>query len=243
MGLLLVSSSLWSYSIYTQELHKWGNPTFGTGAAISYSFMPAGVNCAVNTGRVPPPCSTVSLNSSMPVGYQGEIRRAFDAWSTVANLTFNEVPDLGENMEAGSQLSGDIRIGTNNIDGAYGTLAYAYYPFNNTGLYAGGDIQFDSGESWKVGARTGGFDVFLVALHEIGHSLGLAHEGSTLAIMNPYYNSSLVGLQSDDISGIQAIYGAAIPQAVPAPGAFWLMLLGSLLLYVIQIRRRKIVRS
>ena len=50
---------------------------------------------------------------------------------------------------------------------------------------------------------------FAVAVHEFGHSLGLSHSSVQGAIMYPYYQSltSEYKLSSDDITGIQAIYG------------------------------------
>lgn len=48
-----------------------------------------------------------------------------------------------------------------------------------------------------------------MAVHEFGHSLGLSHSSVQGAIMYPYYQSltSDFKLSSDDITGIQAIYG------------------------------------
>jgi hypothetical protein len=50
---------------------------------------------------------------------------------------------------------------------------------------------------------------FAVAAHEFGHSLGLSHSSVQGAIMFPYYQSvdGSFLLHSDDITGIQAIYG------------------------------------
>lgn len=50
---------------------------------------------------------------------------------------------------------------------------------------------------------------FAVAAHEFGHSLGLSHSSVQGAIMFPYYQSvdGNYSLHSDDITGIQAIYG------------------------------------
>jgi hypothetical protein len=75
-------------------------------------------------------------------------------------------------------------------------------------------MHFDSSEPWTCDAS--GIDIGVVALHEIGHSLGLGHEGpSATAVMAPYYNPSLASLQSDDINGSTVIYGPA--ELVDAP--------------------------
>lgn len=73
--------------------------------------------------------------------------------------------------------------------------------------------------------------VFSVVLHEIGHSLGLAHNGELDSIMNVSLPRSSVftGLDADDIEGIQAIYGA--PSPVPLPGGIWLF--GSALMLLV----------
>lgn len=50
---------------------------------------------------------------------------------------------------------------------------------------------------------------FAVAVHEFGHSLGLSHSSVPGAVMYPYYQTleGELKLSSDDIAGIQAIYG------------------------------------
>lgn len=55
-----------------------------------------------------------------------------------------------------------------------------------------------------------GFNLFLVAAHEFGHSLGLSHSSDQTALMFPNYVSldpSKYPLSQDDIDGIQSIYG------------------------------------
>ncbi|SFK17939.1 matrixin family metalloprotease [Methylophaga sulfidovorans] len=209
---------------YTVHGKKWGDPTFGTGATVSYSFMTGGQTCDTAT------CS--SLDSFMPSGFQEQIKKAFNAWSSVANLHFEEVADDGAEFNATTN-SGDIRIGGESIDGKSHVLAHAYYPSNN--YSAAGDIHFDTSETWAIDNLVDGISIFWVALHEIGHSLGLGHSDASKSVMGPYYNPSLSGLQPDDIAGIQYLYGANI-SAVPVPAAFWL--LGSALIGLCGIRRK-----
>jgi hypothetical protein len=46
-----------------------------------------------------------------------------------------------------------------------------------------------------------------VAIHEIGHLLGLSHSNDNSAIMFAFYAPDRVNLAQDDIQGITALYG------------------------------------
>lgn len=55
-----------------------------------------------------------------------------------------------------------------------------------------------------------GYNLFLVAAHELGHSLGLSHSNVFGALMYPVYmatDTRYYQLHQDDIDGIQALYG------------------------------------
>jgi hypothetical protein len=64
-------------------------------------------------------------------------------------------------------------------------------------------MHLDGSEDWNVGGDT---DIYTVALHEAGHSLGLGHTAIAGAIMYPYYRLG-AQISNDDITGIQALYG------------------------------------
>ncbi len=88
------------------------------------------------------------------------------------------------------------------------TLAYTETPISD-----GWRIRYISSWTWHdgPGSVSSGVDIQGVACHEIGHSLGLGHSGTGGATMFPSISgtgTAARSIHSDDIAGIQAIYGA-----------------------------------
>ncbi|XP_071944337.1 interstitial collagenase-like [Antedon mediterranea] len=131
------------------------------------------------------------------------LQDAFGVWSKASPLTFTEVdPSMPADIiilfQAGEHGDGSSFDGPNNV------LAHAYFP----GPGIGGDAHFDEAEYFtKDGKR--GIDLFQVAAHEFGHSVGLGHSNDNQALMAPYYDGYVSNfvLHSDDVAGIQSIYG------------------------------------
>ncbi|XP_057606949.1 macrophage metalloelastase [Hippopotamus amphibius kiboko] len=130
------------------------------------------------------------------------IQKAFQVWSDVTPLKFRKI-NAGEAdimIKFAFGAHGDF----SSFDGRGGILAHAFGP----GPRIGGDAHFDEAEMWTKSYR--GTNLFLVAVHELGHSLGLDHSNDRNAIMFPnirYTDHNTFHLSADDIHGIQSLYG------------------------------------
>lgn len=135
------------------------------------------------------------------VAVDKEIARAFKMWSDVSPLTFTHKKTGPVNIDIqfvrGEHGDGDP------FNGPGGTLAHAFFP------RYGGDAHFDDEEKWTIDEYTG-VNLFQVAAHEFGHSLGLSHSDVRRSLMAPFYRGFEPGFQldRDDIDGIQSLYGA-----------------------------------
>ncbi|XP_055971014.1 interstitial collagenase [Sorex fumeus] len=128
------------------------------------------------------------------------IEKAFELWSKVSPLTFTKVFQDPADIIL-SFVWGDHRDNSP-FYGPDGDLAHAFGP----GPGLGGDVHFDEEETWTNNFKN--YNLYRVAAHELGHSLGLSHSTDIGALMYPtYIFSGNVQLSQDDINGIQALYG------------------------------------
>ena len=142
------------------------------------------------------------------------IRRAFALWAAQTPLTFTETATSSTSDIVIGWATGDHGDG-DPFDGPGDVLAHASFPnpYDNSQVF----LHFDDDERW-VDSDTRNVDLFTVAAHEIGHTLGLAHSSDPDALMFPSYAGPHRFLGEDDIAGVQAIYGVgSAPQ--PAPEA------------------------
>ncbi|NWW07148.1 MMP13 Collagenase, partial [Oreocharis arfaki] len=132
-------------------------------------------------------------------------KKAFKVWSDVTPLNFTRIRSgVADIMISfGTKEHGDFYP----FDGPSGLLAHAFPP----GPDYGGDAHFDDDEVWSDDSK--GYNLFLVAAHEFGHSLGLEHSRDPGALMFPIYTyTGKTGfvLPDDDVQGIQELYGKSI---------------------------------
>jgi hypothetical protein len=217
---------------YVLEGSQWPQPGGeGTPITLTYSYQNMFDGGIKMPNGQPLPISII----------RGSIEEALGLWASAAPIHFVEVPDDGLPYGSSTQY-GQIRFTHLFINGTDPSLgdpvakAQTYFP---PGDGLPGDVQFDDSDAWQVIGTLHQPDILGAAIHEIGHSLGLAHSTGIIPGQfwsYPVYNSTgnvvdheePVGnanmfwifhrysglgtsqLFPDDIAGIQAIYGAGV---------------------------------
>ena len=207
-----------------ENILTWGETnTLGVGATLSYSIASTSSACFMGFEV----CS--SLDSFMPVGYQNVIESAFDRWASVANLSFNQVDD-----QAGDIVLASEYIWGSEIAHALTGRSFIEQEGETFSEIAWSEIHFSEAVYWSVNGSLG-YDFLTVATHEIGHALGLDHSEVVGALMYADYQG-INTLQTDDISGIQTLYGAV--SVVPEPATYLQFLLGLIVLFSLTRRTK-----
>ncbi|XP_014667016.1 PREDICTED: matrix metalloproteinase-2-like [Priapulus caudatus] len=148
-----------------------------------------------------------------PVEVENIVYRALKLWQDVSSLRFYPAHPSGDADIRVSFARGYHGDGYS-FDGASGVLAHAFFP----GPDRGGDAHFDEDEQWSKDGGTG-VNLFAVAAHEFGHSLGMEHSNDVNALMFPYYQGAehLMQLPYDDMLGITQLYGYKDSRSQPPP--------------------------
>ena len=168
---------------------KWGESTLGTESGpVTWSDDLSGLPVASGS-------TTNDLVNSL--------QTAFQAWEDVAALDFQEA---GGGVDITISYASFSTDSDSFNDGAAGTATWTP---TGGGLNEPVDvrIEFNSDYSWSPfeDSNPSTVNFFVVALHEIGHVIGLGHVNDPTQIMNPVVSASELG--DGDIEGAQVLYG------------------------------------
>ncbi|MAF33091.1 MAG: matrixin family metalloprotease [Desulfobacterales bacterium] len=177
-----------------------------------------GVSYAYVQWGPPWPSSTTTFYVKYDNGtYDTAFIEAMNKWNGLSNFSFSSntstYVDPCNSVSSPDYLN-SYNFSSNNCDRGWGgaTLAVCYLWYSGS-TRLDTDVIFNSNRSWGVhdGTTTSPYDFKRVAVHEVGHALGLGHETTNTAIMNPYYSTTIIGPQTDDINGLVALYGGTTP--------------------------------
>ncbi|HYV63743.1 MAG TPA: matrixin family metalloprotease, partial [Bryobacteraceae bacterium] len=154
------------------------------------------------------------VSTQLPAGVpQAEIIRAMGEWAKVIQLTWQPGSSSGDSRSVNILFAAGAHGDDFPFDGPGGVVAHTFYPAPVNPESIAGDLHFDDAESWRVGAS---IDVFSVALHELGHALGLGHSDNPNDVMYPYFKI-VTGLADGDKAAILTMYAARTGTVPPSP--------------------------
>ena len=189
---------------------KWGSPTPGTGAVVTYATVDAAIRfpAARNCGALAPIAPLLAANRIDQATFAAELSAAFAQWSSVADIRFEPAkPGEEADILIGAQAEPRGRAFTN-IE--YRTAGRAEVRPLTRSL-----ICLNPEENWKAGfdGNLEVYDLRYTLLHEIGHAIGLDHPAIASQLMDFRYLERFRTPQQGDVQGAVALYGPAFPAA------------------------------
>ena len=132
--------------------------------------------------------------------------KCFDAWKP--HLHPIKIQSTGDVNKAQVVIR-FLKNGDEELPNPFGkhTLAYAYFPHGNSmGLNA--DMFFNDDREWGEMHTAENYNLFKVAVHEVGHALGIYHSKVKEDIMYPQYlPNNNVNITLDTLGAVEELFG------------------------------------
>lgn len=177
----------------------WADPTH-----LTLSFAPDGTPALSAASSL-----FSALDAQMPrASWQQAILRAAQTWAEAAGVNIGLTTDAGQVFGTNGPAQGDSRFGDIRIGGLpmANELAEAIPPDASLAGTLAGDIYFNSGATFTPESLYG------VALHEMGHALGVGSSEDPASVMFDTFNHNLA-LSVSDLAAIHALYGVRAPDS------------------------------
>ncbi len=142
------------------------------------------------------------------------IEQAFSQWATVSGLTFEKVVDTADPTQAA-----DIRIGWGSFGRSATTIGETFLSYRDATILPNVIVRLEDPEERPLTLNTSGeliYDgtsssLYALALHEIGHALGLGHASDLSSVMYATIWFGNGGIGKSDIDGIRMLYASVAP--------------------------------
>ena len=188
---------------------KWGAGAYGEGATLTYAFIAQTTEFddARNCRAMAPVDAVLEASGLEASDFDAAVAQAFAMWQTAAGVSFKKSDDpaaadilIGVDLEGRGWAHADVRAAPST---------------GEVRKITRGLVCLSADKAWKIGfgSNPGAQDIRYTISHEIGHVLGLNHPSPSGQVMSFTYSEGFADLQSGDIEGARALYGAPAPSS------------------------------
>jgi peptidoglycan hydrolase-like protein with peptidoglycan-binding domain len=188
-------------SLRHSGVDKWGPNSNGWRADHSVTYSVAAIPATFQG-----PAGTTWTQAEV----DNHVNTAFRTWGRDAAI--GAIPSTPSDLTFQKVSSGaDVRVIFCNANGDTGCSSPNFFAADGTGPLADASasvIRVSTKRNWDKLTTTDGVDFVSVMLHEMGHSLGIAHsnasDGTTRAVMYPFLSGTVAALRQDDYHALAA---------------------------------------